>query len=80
MPDLTGMTKRQVHEKLRNLRIPWDPRGVGRVVSQSPAPGTPVSQGALCVVDFARGPLEVAETDTTGKETSKISEKVNDQS
>jgi len=79
VPDLTGMTKRQVHEKLRNLRIPWDPRGAGRVVSQSPAPGTPASQGNLCVVDFARGPLEVAETDASG-EASKKSENVNDQS
>jgi cell division protein FtsI (penicillin-binding protein 3) len=79
VPDLTGMTKRQVHEKLRNLRIPWDPQGAGRVVSQSPAPGTPASQGTLCVVEFARGPLEVAETDATG-EASKELENVNDQS
>lgn len=79
LPDMTGMTKRQVYEVLRQLGIPWDPQGVGRVVSQVPAAGTPVKQVNLCAVTFSHGPLETAAADGTG-EQSKESEKVNDKS
>ena len=58
LPDFTGMTKRQVFEALGKLQIPWDPQGVGRVVSQHPAPGTPVTEVQLCAVEFSPKPLE----------------------
>jgi cell division protein FtsI (penicillin-binding protein 3) len=79
LPDLTGMTKRQAYEALRKLNIPWDPQGVGRVVSQLPAAGTPASQVTLCAVEFARTPLETAAADESS-EAKKESETVNDQS
>jgi stage V sporulation protein D (sporulation-specific penicillin-binding protein) len=62
MPDLTGMTKRQAKETLHALQVQWDPRGVGRVVSQTPPPGTPAGPGMLCAVEFAppQPPLAVA--------------------
>lgn len=58
LPDFTGLTKRRAYEKLGALNIPWDPQGAGRVVSQHPAPGTPLSQVQLCALEFARNPLE----------------------
>ena len=53
LPDLLGMTKRQVRAELRRLGVGWDPRGAGWVVRQSPPPGTALSQVALCSIEFA---------------------------
>lgn len=58
LPDFTGMTKRQVYEELGALNIPWDPQGVGRVVAQQPAAGTPLAEVQLCAVEFSRNPLD----------------------
>jgi membrane peptidoglycan carboxypeptidase len=53
LPDFTRMTKHQAWKKLRELGISWDFTGAGRVVSQSPMPGTPLSQVPLCQLVFA---------------------------
>lgn len=53
LPDFTHMTKHQVWKQLQDLEVPWDFTGVGRVVSQSPAPGTPLSDVQLCQLVFA---------------------------
>ena len=79
LPDLTGFTKRKAYEELRKLGIPWDPQGVGRVLSQLPAPGTPAGQVQICALTFASAPLETAGVDESS-EGSKKSESVNDQS
>lgn len=79
LPDLTGFTKKKAYDELRKLGIPWDPQGVGRVVSQLPAPGTPASQVQICAVTFARAPLEVADAEESS-EASKESDQVNDKS
>ncbi len=54
LPDLTGMSKGEAHRKLRELGIPWDPQGVGWVVSQRPAAGTPVAAVQMCALEFSR--------------------------
>lgn len=79
LPDLSGLTKRQVHEKLRALGVPWDPRGVGRVISQSPAAGTPLGQVTLCSVEFGRPHFQSAEAEGEDTET-KGSKGSNDKS
>jgi len=58
LPDLMGLTKRQVHEALGALNVAWDPQGAGRVIAQSPPPGTPVSQVSLCSLEFGATLLE----------------------
>lgn len=59
LPDLTGLSKGEAHRKLRELGIPWDPQGIGWVVSQRPAPGTPVAAVRLCALEFSRTKLEL---------------------
>ena len=59
LPDLTGLTKRKVYEKLGALNVPWDPQGAGRVVAQNPPPGTPLSQVQLCALEFSGNQVEV---------------------
>ena len=59
LPDFTGMTKRQAHEELATLGIPWDAQGAGRVVRQHPNPGTPVTRVELCQLYFASKPPEI---------------------
>ncbi len=55
LPDFRGMTKREAREKLWALGIAWDTQGAGRVVAQQPAPGTPLSDVALCALEFSTG-------------------------
>lgn len=56
LPNLVGLTKRQAQEKLRELGVPWDPRGAGWVVKQSPPPGTPLCDVTLCALEFSNTP------------------------
>jgi len=58
MPDLSGMTKRQVRAALQELGVPWDPRGAGWAVSQDPPPGTPMSEVERCSIVFASKAIE----------------------
>ncbi|MBN2308677.1 MAG: PASTA domain-containing protein [Candidatus Hydrogenedentes bacterium] len=53
LPDLRGMTKRQAREELVLLGLQWDARGSGWVVSQVPAPGTPIHEVGLCRLVFS---------------------------
>jgi len=50
--------KGQVRQALRELGIPWDPRGAGWAVSQEPPPGTPMSEVARCSIVFASKVVE----------------------
>lgn len=59
LPDFSGMTKHQAHQRLAELGIPWDPQGAGRVVEQTPAPGTPVNQVDICRLVFSNTSQEV---------------------
>jgi cell division protein FtsI/penicillin-binding protein 2 len=53
LPDFTGMTKREAYQRLGALNVSWNPKGAGRVISQSPPPGTPVSQVQSCELEFS---------------------------
>ena len=50
MPDLSGLSLRQVLRKTGGLSLRLKVSGSGRVVAQRPAPGTPVFAGAVCQV------------------------------
>lgn len=58
LPDLIGLTKREAYAALGRLNVQWDPHGAGRVVSQNPPAGTPISQVQLCALEFSPAPLE----------------------
>jgi len=58
LPDFTGMTKQQAYQRLRELGVSWTPQGVGRVIAQHPAPGTPVEEVDTCRLVFSNRPLD----------------------
>lgn len=64
LPDFTGMTKRQVKERLAQLGIPWDPTGAGWVTHQEPPAGTPLNQVRLCALTFSNQRATEAEDET----------------
>ena len=53
LPDFRGMTKREAKGLAVSLGLPWDPQGIGRVVRQEPAPGTPLQEVRLCKLVFS---------------------------
>lgn len=53
LPNLLGMTKRQVKESVANLGVHWVARGSGWVVHQDPPPGTPLYQVSVCRLFFS---------------------------
>ena len=53
MPDLTGMSIREVSQKLAELGLGMDVQGNGLARSQSIAAGTPVQQGQSVTVTFS---------------------------
>ncbi|HIJ73728.1 MAG TPA: transpeptidase family protein [Candidatus Hydrogenedentes bacterium] len=55
LPDFRGMTKREAKAETVSLGIVWDPHGSGRVVSQTPSPGTPLADVSLCRLVFSHG-------------------------
>jgi cell division protein FtsI (penicillin-binding protein 3) len=55
MPDLKGYTIRQVLTLLNRSGLHCRFEGSGMAVSQEPAPGTPITPGATCVVKFKSG-------------------------
>ncbi len=61
LPDFTGMTLRQARERLTHMRLEWESDGSGRVIRQTPAPGTPINDVAKCTLVFR--PSTLAETD-----------------
>ncbi|MCL2029548.1 MAG: transpeptidase family protein [Deltaproteobacteria bacterium] len=54
MPDLTGMSMRQVLEVLSSCSLDMEFQGSGRVVAQTPSPGTVVAVGSQGAVYFGR--------------------------
>ena len=64
LPDLMGLTKRQVFDTLGALNVQWDPQGAGRVIAQSPPPGTPVSQVQVCALEFAGNQVEIIDEES----------------
>jgi len=52
LPDLHGLSKSEVRERLYRLGVSWDPQGAGWVVEQDPPPGTPLSEVTLCALKF----------------------------
>jgi beta-lactam-binding protein with PASTA domain len=55
MPDLQGYTIRQVLTLLNRSGLHCRFEGSGMAVSQEPAPGTPITPGATCMVQFKSG-------------------------
>lgn len=53
LPQLLGLTKRQVLDVLSVLKIDYECRGYGRVASQFPAAGTPLKDVDICQLDFS---------------------------
>jgi cell division protein FtsI (penicillin-binding protein 3) len=52
MPDLRGLSLRKVLEVLKGYEIELKVEGSGKAVQQKPLPGTLLTQGALCQVQF----------------------------
>ncbi len=61
LPDFRGLTKRQAREQLLGIGVPWDAQGAGWVVAQTPPPGTPLGEVALCALEFS--PRKAVPTD-----------------
>ncbi len=61
MPDFNGMTLRQARARLAGMRLQWRSEGSGRVIRQTPAPGTPINDVDECILVF--GASTVAEAD-----------------
>jgi beta-lactam-binding protein with PASTA domain len=52
MPDLKGLTIRQVLDLLHRSGLHCRFEGSGLAVSQEPSPGTAISPGGACLVKF----------------------------
>ncbi len=52
MPDVRGMSMRKVIKLMKGYEVPVDLVGSGKAVSQSPLPGTALSQKTRCQVQF----------------------------
>ena len=52
MPDIRGMSMRKVLEVMKDYKIPVILMGSGKAVTQSPLPGTVLSQKTRCQVQF----------------------------
>jgi len=61
LPDFSGMTLRQARNRLVEMRLQWTSEGSGRVIRQSPAPGTPINDVSQCALVFYSS--TVTETD-----------------
>jgi membrane peptidoglycan carboxypeptidase len=68
-PDLAGLTKRQVKERLGALGVPWDAQGVGWVVNQEPPAGTPLTDVTMCRLVFSNSRSET-DHDATGSSSN----------
>jgi len=53
LPDLSGLTKMKVLHVLNSLKIDYECRGYGRVISQYPVAGTPLKEVDICLLDFS---------------------------
>jgi hypothetical protein len=53
LPNLEGMTKREVRDALAGIGVDWDSQGSGWVVAQEPAPGTALRDVSRCQLVFS---------------------------
>jgi cell division protein FtsI (penicillin-binding protein 3) len=56
MPDLTGLSARDAVRRLMKLKMTARLSGNGFVVSQDPAPGSPIEDGGACRLTLERWP------------------------
>ncbi len=56
MPDLKGLTIRQVLDRLHHSGLIYRFEGSGLAVNQEPSPGTPIAPGINCLVEFRSRP------------------------
>jgi cell division protein FtsI/penicillin-binding protein 2 len=61
MPDLRGLGAREALRRLARRRLGARLQGAGLVVSQIPAPGTPVDPSSTCTLILDRSPRRVTE-------------------
>ena len=61
MPDLRGLGAREALRRLARRRLVARLQGTGLVVSQMPAPGTPVDPSSTCTLILDRSPRRVTE-------------------
>jgi beta-lactam-binding protein with PASTA domain len=52
MPDVRGMSLRKVLEVLKEYQVELKVEGTGKAYSQKPLPGTALSRGTLCQIQF----------------------------
>ena len=60
LPDLRGLSAREALRVLTSIGLTAHLTGNGVVASQSPAPGTPIEPGLVCVLRLERNPVVVA--------------------
>lgn len=61
MPDLRGLSAREALRRLSGRRMSARLQGQGLVISQSPAPGTPLDPAATCTLVLDRHPKRLAQ-------------------
>jgi cell division protein FtsI/penicillin-binding protein 2 len=61
MPDLRGLSAREALRRLASRRLTARLQGQGLVVSQTPAPGTPLDAAAACTLVLDRHPKRLAQ-------------------
>ena len=61
MPDLRGLSAREALRRLASRRLTARLQGAGLVVSQSPAPGTPLDASTPCSLLLDRHPRRLAQ-------------------
>jgi cell division protein FtsI/penicillin-binding protein 2 len=62
VPDLTGLSAREAVRKLATVGLTAHATGDGVVVSQDPAPGTPIDESSSCSLTLERSPAHHAES------------------
>lgn len=68
LPDLRGLTKSQARARVVALGLDWDAQGSGWVISQSPEPGTALSDVGKCLLNFSdERPVATAKNETERK-------------
>ncbi|WBW49272.1 penicillin-binding transpeptidase domain-containing protein [Peptoniphilus equinus] len=74
MPDLTGMSKKEAQQVLKDLDVSYNMKGEGYVVDQSVQPGTKLKEGTVITFEMSE---QISSTDTkdSGNETHRPSEK-----
>ena len=61
VPDLRGLSAREALRRLSGRQMSARLQGQGLVISQSPAPGTPLDPAATCTLVLDRHPKRLAQ-------------------